>query len=154
VRDQITAGVDWIVAWVGGLPGRIASSVIGAFSGLWTAFKSAVNSIIRGWNGLSLTLGGGSYDPLGDFGPTVTVPSFTISTPDIPEMHTGGVVPGPIGSESLWKLEAGETVRTRAQEAALGFPSHITVMIGAHAFEAVLVAHDNQVADRARAGVR
>lgn len=33
--------------------------------------------------------------------------------------HTGGIVPGPSGSERLYLLEAGETVRTRRQESAL-----------------------------------
>jgi len=43
------------------------------------AFRSAINFIIRGWNGIQLTL-----DPPGPIG------KFTIGTPDIPLLASGG----------------------------------------------------------------
>ena len=42
------------------------------------------------------------------------------SGPDISQFHSGGVVPGPQGREQLAFVQGGETIRTPAQEAAVG----------------------------------
>jgi len=95
IRGAASDAVDWIVGrWndlvstIEGLPGRIASAAGGMFDGIWQAFRSAVNSIIDGWNSLKFTVGGGSF--LG-----VDIPSFTLSTPQIPRLATGGIVTRP-----------------------------------------------------------
>lgn len=77
-----------IVAFVGGLPGKIARAASGMWDSITSNFKGAVNSLIRMWNGLSFTLGGGSF--MG-----VDIPSVTLNTPDIPYLAKGGVTTGP-----------------------------------------------------------
>ncbi|MFE4355104.1 phage tail tape measure protein [Kitasatospora sp. NPDC056800] len=59
----------------------------GMWDGIFNAFKAAVNKVIRGWNGLEFTIGGGSV-----FG--VDIPSFTLGTPKIPLLAAGGNVLG------------------------------------------------------------
>jgi hypothetical protein len=77
-----------LLSWFKGIPGRIGRALSGAFNGLKSAFKSAVNWIIGRWNNLSFTIGGGSV--LG-----VSIPSVTLGTPNIPYLATGGVTTGP-----------------------------------------------------------
>ncbi|TDD98895.1 hypothetical protein [Jiangella asiatica] len=123
VRDAVGGAASWvggrvdaIVGFFTGMPGRISRAVSGAFNGLGNAFRSAINGIIRGWNRLSFTIGGGSYDPLGQFGPTITVPRFTFNTPNIPTLHSGGVfMPRDGRSEGLALLRRGERVLTPGQ---------------------------------------
>lgn len=121
VRDLGNRLVDWFR----GLPGRVSSAVSGMFRGLGSSFRSAINGIIGGWNRLSFTIGGGSYDPLGQFGPTVSVPSFTFNTPNIPYLARGGIAGGlaMVGERGreLVRLPHGSTVMSNsATEAALG----------------------------------
>ncbi|TQE35478.1 phage tail tape measure protein [Streptomyces ipomoeae] len=79
---------DDIVAFVTGLPGRISRAARGMWDGVVAGFKNAVNSIIYGWNSLSLTIGGGSF--MG-----VDIPTLTLNTPDIPYLAKGGITTGP-----------------------------------------------------------
>jgi hypothetical protein len=83
------------------------------FDGIWQAFRGAINSIIRGWNSLTFSM------PSIDLGPLGKVGGFTIGTPNIPYLHSGGIVPGAPGSDVLAVLQAGERVvpRSRAGEA-------------------------------------
>lgn len=86
----------WIIDKAGSLvsfftkmPGRIAAAVSGLWDGLKNAFRSAINWIIDKWNSLSFTIGGMSVNILGK---DISVPSLTLSTPDIPRLAAGGVV--------------------------------------------------------------
>lgn len=108
VRDRIND----VVAYVKELPGRISSGARGLFDGFKEAFKSALNWIIDRWNGLQFTIP--SIEVFGR-----KIGGNTISVPNIPRFHTGGVVPGRPGEERLALLLAGETVRTREQERQL-----------------------------------
>ncbi len=63
---------------------KIKDAVGDMFEPLWTGFKSAINSVIRGWNGLSFTM------PSVDLGPLGSTPSFTVSTPNIPTLQKSG----------------------------------------------------------------
>lgn len=92
-----------VVRFIGGIPGRIGRAASGMFSGITNAFRSAINAIISGWNNLSFTLPSVSV-----FGKKIG--GFTLSTPDIPYLHSGGVVPGAPGTETLAMLQAGERV--------------------------------------------
>lgn len=76
------------ISFFKGIPGKISSVARGMWNGITSGFKSAVNSIIRGWNNLSFTVGGGSF--MG-----VSIPSFTLGTPNIPYLAKGGVTTGP-----------------------------------------------------------
>ncbi|MGI5443396.1 phage tail tape measure protein [Streptomyces shenzhenensis] len=77
-----------MINWFRGIPGRIGRALSGTFDGLKSAFRNAVNWIISRWNGLSFTIGGGSF--MG-----VSIPSMTISTPNIPYLADGGITTGP-----------------------------------------------------------
>lgn len=99
---------DEIVSFVKGLPGRIADAADGMWDGITDAFKDALNWIIDQWNDFSLTIGGGSIAG-------VDIPSVTLSTPNIPRLHSGGRVPGSPGQDVLTLLQAGETVTSAAR---------------------------------------
>lgn len=77
-----------IVSWVAGLPGRIGRAASGMWDSITSNFKGAINTLISMWNGLSFTLGGGSF--MG-----VDIPSVTLNTPDIPYLAAGGITTGP-----------------------------------------------------------
>jgi phage-related protein len=86
---SIKSGWNSFVTFVKGIPGRISGSLSSMFSPLASGFKSAINSIIAGWNGLSFTL------PSIDLGPLGSTPSVTVSTPNIPYLAQGGLATGP-----------------------------------------------------------
>lgn len=109
--DQIIAGVkgvwNWIkdtfnkvVGFVRGLPGRIADAARGLWDGIIDSFRAAINWVIARWNSFSLTLGGGSV--LG-----IDIPSVTLSTPDIPLLARGGIVPAVPGGRLIIAGEGG-----------------------------------------------
>lgn len=106
VKDWVVRKFGEVVAFVKGLPKKIGSAASGLFDGLKNAFKSALNWIIGKWNSLRFgipaidthlpgvgKIGGGSF-----------------GVPQIPYFHSGGIVPGGLGSESLAVLRAGERV--------------------------------------------
>lgn len=85
---KIIAKGQQLASWFRGLPGRIGGSLRNVFSGLWQGFRSVANRIISGWNNLSFTVGGGSFAG-------VSIPSVTVSTPNLPMLAEGGIVTGP-----------------------------------------------------------
>lgn len=86
-------------------------SAVDVFSGFRQSFKDALNWIIDRWNGLSFTL-----PSISAFGKTVG--GGTISTPDIPRLHSGGVFRAPPGrGEGLALLRDQERVLTPEQQA-------------------------------------
>lgn len=101
--DRFTTGFNRIVDFVRGLPARIRTAASGMWNGIRDAFRNAVNWIIDRWNGLSFTLP--SVEVFGQ-----TIGGGTLSTPNIPRLHSGGVVPGAPGQEVLTMLQAGERV--------------------------------------------
>lgn len=99
IRDKATGAKDWLVArfndvvgFFTGLPGRLARAGRGIFDWIADSFRGAINTVIRGWNGLSFTL------------PEVSIPSWvpgvggkhfggwTINTPNLPLLARGGNV--------------------------------------------------------------
>ena len=97
----------WALAfwdWLKDLPGQIAT-VFGKMASFITApWRTAFNFIASAWNN---TIGKLKW----------TVPSWvpiiggnTISAPQLPKFHAGGVVPGAPGTEMLALLQAGERV--------------------------------------------
>ena len=89
IKAAITGTWDSVVTEVSGLGSRIATAAVGIFDGIKDAFKAAINFVINAWNNLSFTL------PSIDLGLFGTSPSFTISTPDIPQLATGGALFAP-----------------------------------------------------------
>ncbi|MGW0942898.1 phage tail tape measure protein [Streptomyces sp. NPDC002623] len=77
-----------MVSFITGIPGRISGAVRGMWDGIPRAFRGAINNIISSWNGLSFSIGGGSF--MG-----VDIPRLTLSTPDIPYLADGGITTGP-----------------------------------------------------------
>jgi uncharacterized protein YoxC len=85
VRDKI----DTMVSKFDGIKGRLSFG--GMFDGIKSAFRSALNWIIGKWNGLSF-----SIPSVDTHIPGVgKVGGFSIGTPNIPLMDTGGIVRGP-----------------------------------------------------------
>lgn len=105
----ITGLWDKVIGFVTKLPGRIASAAAGLWNGIRDAFRNAINWIIDKWNGLSFTLPSVTV-----FGKTIG--GTTISTPNIPRFHDGGIST----REQLAVLRRNETVFTPEQMDALG----------------------------------
>jgi len=98
----ISGGIDLVVGFVTGLPGRIASAVGSAFSAIPNAFRSAVNALIDIWNGFHLSFPG--YDIPG---PGPNIPSFDIRLPHVSHLAAGGAFSGlaevgEAGRELVW----------------------------------------------------
>ncbi|WP_327436157.1 phage tail tape measure protein [Streptomyces sp. NBC_01201] len=88
IPGKVSAWFSDVVSWISGLPGRISRAASGMWDGISRSFRSMVNQLISGWNNLSFTIGGGSI--MG-----VSIPSLTLSTPNIPMLAEGGVTTGP-----------------------------------------------------------
>ncbi|MEV6471609.1 hypothetical protein [Streptomyces sp. NPDC051657] len=88
IPGKVAGWFGQVVSWVGSLPGKIRSAASGMWDGISSSFRSMVNQLIGGWNSLSFTIGGGSI--MG-----VSVPSLTLSTPNIPMLADGGITTGP-----------------------------------------------------------
>ncbi|MFE2017600.1 hypothetical protein ACFW9O_06020 [Streptomyces sp. NPDC059499] len=87
IPGRVSSWFGQVVSWIGGLPGKISRAASGMWDGISRSFKSMVNSLISGWNNLSFTIGGGSI--MG-----VSIPSLTLSTPNIPMLADGGIATG------------------------------------------------------------
>jgi hypothetical protein len=86
------------------IPGWIGTAFKAVANFITLPFRTAFNFVADAWNN---TIGRLSFTFPG------WVPGLggaTISVPNIPKFHTGGVVPGAPGSEMLALLQAGETV--------------------------------------------
>ena len=93
---------DSLVSFAKGLPGRITSAVSGMWDGMKNAFRSAMNWIIDKWNGFHLSFPG-----------IMGQGAFSISMPQIPRFHSGGLVPG--SGDMLAMLQGGERVIPKNQ---------------------------------------
>lgn len=179
--NNIKIGFNTFVSFVKGIPGKISGALSGIFSPLWDGFKSAINSVIRGWNSLSFSV------PSVDLGPLGTTPGVTVSTPDIPYLARGALATGPTlamvgegsGPEAILPLEDprvtdllasalsragvsgqataganGETVNAVAQTG----DNYFTVRIGERELVDIVVEQQNvanqQMLRRARSGTR
>lgn len=128
---------DSFVSFVRGIPGRIASAGRGMWDWIKTGFRSAVNWIIRAWNGLEFRIPG--FDPPG---PGPKFGGFTLGVPNIPMLASGGdvwgaglAVVGEAGPELAW-LPEGASVHSNADSGGLlaaaansggGWPERIEV---------------------------
>ena len=131
--SQVSSWVNAIPGFFTAIPGRISAATSGMFGGIKSAFRSAINYVIDGWNGLQFKIPG--FDPPG---PGPKFGGFTLGTPNIPRMHSGGFVTGPSGSEQLRILQAGEYVMSRRQVANSGGGGVFHVYIDGKQVEAVV----------------
>lgn len=110
MKDQLVAAFNAVVDFVTELPGRLLDAGAGMWDFLTQPFEDAMNSIRSLWND---TVGGFSVT-LPDWMPFGGGQGFTI-----PKLHSGGIVPGRTGSETLALLQAGELVISAADTRAL-----------------------------------
>lgn len=103
IASDIIGAIGDVIAFFGRVGGAIDRATKGMWDGLWGSFKSVINAIIGAWNGLRFTV------PRVDVGP-VHFGGFSLGTPNIPYLHSGGIVPGARGSDVLTMLQAGERV--------------------------------------------
>lgn len=93
-RDAVAGRADRLISWVGRLPGRIRRATAGMWDGIKDNFRSALNWVIDKWNGLSMSVDAPGF-------------SFSLNTPDIPRLATGGIR----GGLAQIAERAGELVR-------------------------------------------
>jgi TP901 family phage tail tape measure protein len=90
----LTTASTWggnLLTFFTSLPGNLKSAFGNGFDFIWDAFKSAINYMIRAWNGLSFSLPGvDTHIPKVGF-----IGGFTLNTPDIPQLAAGGIVTRP-----------------------------------------------------------
>lgn len=112
IKNVVGGVVNWIKSIWNGLPGffqGIGRTIGSIFSGIGNAiknaFKSAINFVVDilngGITGINFLIKGYNAIP---FAPDIPL------IPKIPKMHSGGIVPGETGTETLAILKAGETV--------------------------------------------
>lgn len=96
IKDAVLGAYNWvkekfdgIVSFITGMPARIAAAASGMFNGIRDAFFGAINAVIRGWNNLSFSLPEVSVGPV-SFG------GWTLDTPNIPTLGSGGVISSPM----------------------------------------------------------
>jgi phage-related protein len=82
-------GFNSFVSFVKGIPGKISGALSDMFAPLASGFRSAINSVISGWNNLSFSI------PSVDIPGVGTVGGGTINTPNIPYLARGGMPMGP-----------------------------------------------------------
>lgn len=101
---QVVSRLDDIVRFMIGLPGKIADAASRAFDGLKDAAKAAVRFVLDQLDRLL-----GPLDEIGGkVGGIVSKVGGVIGK--LPSFDSGGIVPGPIGSEQLILAHGGETV--------------------------------------------
>lgn len=114
LRDGITAARDWVSSMIDSIVSvvtGIGSRIGDVASAISSPFTSAFNSIKSLWNS---TVGGFRFE-VPSWIPGVGGKGFSI-----PEMHTGGVVPGGPAAEVLRVLQGGEVVLDRDTVNRLG----------------------------------
>lgn len=114
VWNFITTWGGNLLTFFSGLPGSFASAFGNGFDFLWQAFRSAINTMIRAWNGLSFKLPSVDTKIPG----VGKVGGFSINTPDIPLLARGmWNVPGPFGKDQFPAVLAGGEMVLPAAEA-------------------------------------
>jgi len=100
------------------------------WDGIKSAFRNMVNWLIGKWNNLSFTIGGGTIAG-------ISVPSATLSTPDLPYLASGGNITqagmaevGERGRERVF-LPAGASVQPlrQGQDGSGSFGGSITLRV-------------------------
>lgn len=134
---KATAGAAW--AFIRQIPGWIAGAFSSVAGAITAPFRSAFNFIAMAWNN---TVGRLSF----------TIPSWVpgiggngFSVPHIPTFHSGGVVPGVVGSTVLAAVQAGERIGSVASS---GAQTIVVQIAGTAVGEALLDPLRNAVSSR------
>lgn len=157
VKTAVTNAGNWIknawnnvVAFVKGLPARIRAAASGMWNGIKEGFRSAVNFIIRGWNSIELSFN------IPDEIPGLPG-TLTISTPNIPELATGGTVTsagtalvGERGPELLSLPRGASVIPLSDRMAAVGGNQRIEVPVYLNGRQIALAVADQVSSERAR----
>lgn len=100
-RDHVVGRFNSLLRAVAGLPGRVSRATSGMFNGIKSAFRGAINYVIGRWNNLAFGIPGFSFAGM-------SVPGFTLNTPNIAYLAQGGVVPATPGGRLAVVGEGGE----------------------------------------------
>lgn len=110
IKDKWTTAIDWLRK----IPGWIETSFSKVTAFITKPFISAFNAVARGWNS---TVGALSWT-VPDWVPVIG--GNSISVPNLPTFHAGGVIPGVRGTAVPFMGLAGEVVSGPASRAATG----------------------------------
>lgn len=109
VQDKVGSGIDWVDRKFGDLsklPGKVVGWMTGVGGKIVTpfrdGFRSGINWIIDKWNDLSFTIPSVNIPGIGKIG------GATISTPNVPRLAEGGIVPAVPGGMLALLGEGGE----------------------------------------------
>ena len=114
MKDKLVEAFDAIVDFVTDLPGRLLDAGKGLWDFITEPFETAMNAIRNLWND---TVGGFSVELPGWM--DAIVPGAGGKGFTIPKLHSGGIVPGRPGAETLALLQAGELVVSAADVQAM-----------------------------------
>ncbi len=104
IIEGVKSKFNDLVSFFRGLPSSLASAASGMWDSIWLGFRATVNNLIRMWNSLHFTIGGGDF-----FGQQI--PSHTFYVTQLPYFHQGGIVPG--SGNVLGVLQGGERIIPR-----------------------------------------
>lgn len=110
IKRVVAWGAQWVIDRILEMPDKIGNAAKGMFDGIKEAFKAAIRWVVRKWND---TIGSLEWK-IPDWVPG-GIGGNKISGPKLPEFHSGGIVPGPIGREVPIMALGGEEVLTRRQ---------------------------------------
>lgn len=129
-KDKIVGSFNAVISFAKSVPGKIGGFFKGIGSAVAAPFQAAFQAIKNAWNN---TVGGKGFSVPG------WVPGLGGKDFRIPYFHTGGIVPGGLGSETLAVLRAGERVtsgsNTATPDVHLG-DIHIVVEMDGQQFDA------------------
>lgn len=90
IKNVVRSGVDAVMGFIRSIPGRVGAIASHAWDSLVSSFRTALNTIIGWWNGLSV-----SFDGYDIPGPGPNIPGFTVDFPNLPTLAEGGIVTSP-----------------------------------------------------------
>lgn len=100
-KDKIVGAFNSVISFAKSVPGKIGGFFKGIGSSIAAPFQAAFQAVKNAWNN---SVGGKGFTVPG------WIPNIGGKEFRIPYFHTGGIVSGALGSESLAMLKAGERI--------------------------------------------